>query len=579
MNHLSRSNFLNLLAGKNLSESPFNGVDSANAINSNPIDAESGKSNTGIKPYQGDFGRVQLLHLLRRTLFGATGADYNYFANFTLNECVDRLLMPAPLPPPPVNAYNDNTFTDPDVPFGDTWVLCTKLHEGIVKDKRRKSLVAWWVGQQLNQDRSLTEKMTLFLHNHIAIEFKFINDAPTGYVYVNHLRTHALGSFKKLMLQISTSTAMLEYLGGAVSTSEAPNENYSRELQELFTVGKGPGSKYTQDDVVAAARIMTGWTFLDNRIKSVFIPERHDSGDKQFSEFYNNTKISGKKGQAGEDEVKELIDMIFGTKEVARNLSRCLYRWFVSPFIDENVERNMIEPMADILIANDFEMASVLRALLCSEHFFDSAFSGQQIKNPVDYLVGLGRQFNVSSFAADLKKQYQLWELLSDKLQQLSMCPGWPPNVAGWPAYYLFPSYDKLWINSDTLVSIGFIAYSFFRPDGKNAGDNDAAITPDVLGFTARLSNPANVDQLIAESTALLSPVMFDNVQLNFLKMLLLNGPEQSLASGAPDHRAWSDAWNAYAANPVNAAAKAIVLTRLCKYYSYLLKQPECMLY
>ena len=409
----------------------------------------------------------------------------------------------------------------------------------------------------------------------MAVEYDFINDAQTSYLYVSLLRFHSLGNFKKLISEITTCPAMLEYLGGAESTGQAPNENYSRELQELFTIGKGLGSQYTQDDVVAAARVLTGWTF-GTRIKSVFMPDRHDNGDKQFSAFYNNTKIIGKKGQAGAGEVSELIDMIFATREVAKHLCRCLYRWFVNGSIDINIEKSIIEPMADIFIKNEFEITAPLKALLSSEHFFDKARMGQQIKNPVDHVIGLCRQFHITS-PSDLRRQYQQCYILSQHLESLSMCPGSPPNVAGWPAYYLYPSFDKLWINSDTIVSRN-VLIDFFLTNNVKAEDSEINSTFDMLSFAARFSNPADLNQLITESNQLLSPVTLDRIQTSFLKTLLLGGPEQCLLSGEPDYRSWSEAWNAYATNPNEKVAKGVVINRLRQYYTYLLKQPECQL-
>lgn len=567
MNNLSRSGFFELLGGK----ASFSAGNLNERTNDGPVNtlAEAERtSKSGLAPYTGTWGREQILHLVRRTMFGVTHDDIEFFSKLTLSQSLDVLLKQSPGPAPPVNAYNDNLYKDPDVPFAETWVFCATYDTKCI-EKRLKSLYAWWIGLMLNQDRSLSQKMALFWSNHLACELQNTFDARPSYGYLALLMKHSLGNFKELMFDITTCPAMLQYLSGNESTAEAPNENYSREMQELFTVGKGPHSHYTQDDVNAAARILTGWTTTPNGLTALYNAAVHDSGDKHFSSFYNNTVIKGRTGKAGADETKELLDMIFGVRETAMHTCRCLYRWFVYSAIDDNIETNIIGPLADILIKHNFEIAPVLSALLGSEHFFDTANIGCHIKNPVDYLIGLCRQFKVNSFPGDLTKQYNAWYTLAATLKRLSMGPGEPPNVAGWPAYYLSPGYYQIWINSDSLVQRCCAIDQLLDEFGLESNDS-TVLKFDILAFTTLCSNPSDLLQLTADCTSLLTPVSLDPTETSFAGNFLQYAQN--------DNRSWADVWAAYMTTPNDQTAKRNVTDRLKWYYNYLMKSCECHL-
>jgi uncharacterized protein (DUF1800 family) len=574
MNSVSRSVFLDIVTGKRKDETTTAQQNATTAA-------------TGIKPYTGPWGKEQILHLLRRSLFGVTVDDYAFFSKLGLSQALDVLLTSSPTPAPPVNTYQ-HQHADPDVPFGETWVNCTSPNIHEIDVARSYSLQAWWIGQMINQDRSLTEKMTLFWHNHMAASFNCINDTRNSYFYLTALRAQALGNFKQLSYDVTVSTGMLQYLGGYLSQAIAPNENYSREFQELFTVGKGPDSHYTQADVVAAARILTGWTNDKNGVGTIFKDEWHDTRDKQFSAFYNNTLIKGRSGAQGAEETRELIDMIFNQHEVAMHTCRCLYRWFVSGPIDKITEENVIVPLAGIFIQNKYEIVPVLRALLGSEHFFDAANTGSQCKNPVDFLIGLSRQLNLCSFPGDITAQYTVWKTIALKLDYLGMRPGYPPNVAGWPAYYQQPGYSELWLNSDTLVKRNVLTDALVATWGLIYDPQGPVLRFDVLGFTSRLSDPSDMDKLITESTALLCGAPVDMEQRAFLKVLLLYWPEyehkwtaslhSQVSKWMSDEHSWRNAWLAYKDEPGNSSAKTKVVNRLTLYYSYLLQQAECQL-
>jgi uncharacterized protein (DUF1800 family) len=519
---------------------------------------------TGIAPYGGTWGQEQVLHLLRRSLFGVTQEDYRYFSKLTLQQSLDVLLSDLSIPEPPINAYNDSMYQDPDVPFGETWVNCL-VNETDANQKRLNSLYAWWVGLMLDPQRSIARKMTLFWHNHMACELQSTYDARPSYSYLALILKYALGNFKTLISELTICPAMLEYLSGNESKAEAPNENYSREMQELFTVGKGPDSHYTQEDINAAARVLTGWTTTLNGMKTIYNAAVHDSGDKHFSAFYNNTVIRGRTGKESAEETKELIDMIFATKEVAKHTCRCLYRWFVDSSLDSTIEVTVIDPLAEILIESKFEIKPVLRALLGGRHFYDPVFVGCQIKNPVDYTLGFCRTFDAIGHTSDLALQYKAWHSIVDLLSKQSMCPGEPPNVAGWPAYYLSPGYDKLWINSDSIVQRDSAMDTLLSEQGL---DSSTKIKFDVLTFTAGLSDPKDPDVLIADSITMLSAAPFGPVHTRFLRNILGSGSDRS----------WTDLWTAHIASPDDQQTKDSVTLLLNTFYNYIVKREECHL-
>src|SRR5580704_14165729 len=251
---------------------------------------------SGVRRYKGDWQQAQVVHLLRRCMFGAKGTDVNYFLKKSRKKAIRELLNDEyPQPGPPVNNYNDDKYTDPEIAAGADWTISAK-YDGMNNYRRRNSFKSWWLGLMIGQDRSLREKMVLFWHNHFVTETNTVDNSLFCYQYNTLLRRHALGNFKDLVRAVSTEPAMLRYLNGYANTKKAPDENYGRELQELFTVGKGPGSRYTESDVKAAARVLTGYTINYKTFTSSFDHNRHDETDKQFSAYYGNTTIRGIKG-------------------------------------------------------------------------------------------------------------------------------------------------------------------------------------------------------------------------------------------------------------------------------------------
>ena len=473
-------------------------------------------------------------------------------------------------PAPPVNNYSINGYVDPTgVALGATWVNAAE-GDGVVNAKRRTALKSWWFGLLINQQANIGEKMTMFWHNHFATETEIVQDSRFAYKYNASLRENALGNFKTLCKIITVDPAMLKYLNGYLNTKNAPDENYGRELQELFTLGKGAASQYTEADVKAAAKVLTGWRFDRTSITSFFDPTKHDTGNKQFSGFYNNTVITGKNGAGGATETDDLLNMIFAQNEVAKFLCRKIYRFFVYYDIDETVENEVISPLADIFRANNYEIKPVLDTLFKSQHFFDVLSRSCYIKTPVDMMVAYLKQFPLALPAStDYLNFYPCMTYFRAICDAMQQAIGDPPNVAGWPAFYQSPQFHELWINSDTLPKRNQFADAFVLSQIKIQGTN-LKLQADILALAASMSNPGDPNILISDTETFLLGLPMGTTQKAVVKAILLSGQSQ-------DHY-WTDAWNDYKNNPGNMAYTTIVLTRLQSFYKTIVDLAEYQL-
>lgn len=527
----------------------------------------------GLAVYAGAWTENEVIHLLKRTMFGASRADINYFKTRTFLQSVDELLNPVtPLPDPPLKEYTTPagaTTPDPNIVQGTTWINDPNT-DGTVNSLRRGSFKKWWMGVMLNQDRSIREKMTLFWSNHFGTETNIIGNAQFVYKHHDLLRNNALGNFKALTRAVTIDPGMLVYLNGQYNTSRAPDENYGRELQELFCCGKGPDSLYTEGDVKAAAQVLTGWRIDGTTSTSYFDATRHDITSKQFSSFYNNTIVQGKTGvTAGDLELDALMAMIFGIEEVAKYICRRIYRWFVYYDIDATVEANIIIPLADLLRSNNYEIKPVLNSLLKSEHFFDVLAKGCQIKSPVDLVVSLCREFNVQfQPATDYRTNYGMYNYLVSWVSNMQQNIGDPPDVSGWKAYYQAPQFYEVWINSDTLPKrnqfTDIMIVNGYTFNGKK-------IQIDAPQFAKTLSNPGDPNKLIDDLVNSIFRIDISAASKTQLKSDILLG-------GQSTDFYWTDAWNTYVTTPGNASNTQTVVNRLRDLIKYLMDLSEYQL-
>jgi uncharacterized protein (DUF1800 family) len=528
---------------------------------------------SGLNPYTRAWTENEVIHLLKRTMFGSNKADIDYFKKITVSRAVDELINPtAPLPSPPVKDYDTTgalTRPDTNIAGGTTWVNDPN-NDGTIQSRRRASFKKWWMGNMVNQDRSIREKMTMFWHNHFSTETNTIGDPQ--YIYKHHamLRAGALGNFKSLVRSVTIDPAMLVFLNGQYNTASAPDENYGRELQELFCCGKGTASQFTESDVKAAAKVLTGWQNSATNISSYFTAGRHDTTNKQFSAFYSNTIIAGKTGaQAGDQELDALIAMIFNAQEVSKYVCRRLYRWFVYYDIDSNVETNVIEPLSAIFRNNNYEIKPVLSALLKSEHFFDPLNQGCVIKSPVDLVVGMCRELNVQfQPTTDYFTNYGFWNFLVNAASNMQQNIGDPPDVSGWKAYYQAPQFHEIWINSDTLPkrnqftdTMVISGYTF----------NNKKIILDGAEFLKVLPNPGDPNALIDDLLNILFRIPLSAASKKQLKTDII-------LSGQANDGYWTAAWDQYVTTPSDMANSTTVKNRVRDLLKYLMDLAEYQL-
>ncbi|MBX2844974.1 MAG: DUF1800 domain-containing protein [Saprospiraceae bacterium] len=285
-----------------------------------------------------------------------------------------------------------------------------------LKKKHRLKLVnvnnEWLTRMSFGKD-FLREKMTFFWHDHFPSSFIFVKPIV---LQNNTLRQHALGNFRELLHAIAKDPLMLVYLNNQENKKNAPNENFAREVMELFTLGEG---HYTENDIKEAARAFTGWqTNLSLDFK--FRTELHDSGTKT---------IFGKTGKFGGEDV---INMILENKQTARYIAEKLYKFFVN----EQGDAEKVEHLATIFYDNDYEIQPVLEEIFLSDWFYDAQHIGSKIKSPIELLAGLNKSFDLEF--PDVKAHILAQKILGQILLK-------PPNVAGWPS-------GRAWIDSSSLL-------------------------------------------------------------------------------------------------------------------------------
>ena len=518
---------------------------------------------TDLTPYTGEWTTAQAAHLLRRTMFGPTPRHIKRAAEEGLGVTIGQLFADRQPPAPPVYYDYEN---DPNVGLGETWIsspVPNPAPPGIF-GARRRSLLSWQLGLMMQEGVSIREKMVLFWHNHFALAD---NNAQRGYQYLNTLRTHALGNFRTLTEEVTIAPSMLLYLNGHQNSRQAPNENYARELLELFTIGRGeavgPGdyTNYTEDDVVQMARALTGWraVFLDTGVPvGRFIANRHDTEDKQLSHRFGNAVISN----AGDQEYKVVIDHILQQSETARYIARQLHIWFVGANIDPLIEANIIEPLAQIILEDDYVIQRALETLLSSNYFFDAEHQGCMVSHPLDFMFRIINTMGMDQEGAELGSYYRFWNQLRRISESLDMQILGLPSVAGWKAFYQAPNFYELWINSVSLTTRQQVGNTLLN--GLNQGG--VRWQPDLLAFVAEMDNNLDPNSMLEQLALYLFAYPIAENQRDFLKEILI--------PGLPDFE-WTVEYSDYLLNPDDEDLRTAVLTKLEAVFNTLLKMPE----
>jgi len=288
-----------------------------------------------------------------------------------------------------------------------------------------------------------------------------------------------------------------------------------------------------------------------------------------FSSFYANTTITGQTGANGANEADSLLTMILQTNECAKYMVRCFYIWFVYFDITPDVETNVITPLADIFRSSNYNIPTLLKALFKSEHFFDTVNYGCIIKSPVDMYVGMIREFNLTLAASPVDIMYAHWKSFSDKCNTEAQNIGDPPNVAGWPAYYLVETnFYETWMSNSTIQVKGKNLNAFANVGVAVSG---VKLKIDPIAFNKQFIDAGNPNKTVANFILYLLPMDLNADQKAYMKGRLVPSGEQDSY--------WTSAWNNYLANPTNATALSVVSGRLNNLVSYITSLAEYFLY
>lgn len=438
-------------------------------------------TSTGIDPYKPDqpLSQEDALHLLRRATLGVSRADLARAQQMTTRQAVQALFSGNRTPTPPAWATVDpmtESFPSPDARRQEYY-------------RRYAELQQWWLRLMIESGFSILEKLVFFWHNHYCSDYLKVYYPQYMYLQNQTFRQMAWGNVRELARAMVADPAMLIYLDNVASIKGNPNENFARELLELFTLGV---NHYTEHDIVEAARALTGWRIQGMR--GVFNQQLWDPGVKEFL------------GRRGNFNADDIINIIFEQDQAARFIAAKIYRTFVY----EVPNPDIVEQLAQLLKANNFELRPVLEVLLASEHFFDPVFRGAQIKSPLELVVGLCRQLSFTALPLD----YAIERMAKLTLELLN-----PPTVEGWKGYHL-------WINTNTYPLRERFAEYFV--DGKrNDNFQNFPSAPDVRRFAESFPSNTSARDFVRDVAAFMLAIPpGPKAESALLEELLLGAPE-----------------------------------------------------
>jgi uncharacterized protein (DUF1800 family) len=376
-------------------------------------------------PYDGTLDARLAAHLLRRAGFGGTPDDVRRYAGMRASDAVETFVRFAPTGSlaQPSDVYDPSALLEQYGPLG-LRSLSDEQRRDLFKQIRKSevrsvlALQLWWLNRMLATPAPLQEKMTLFFHGHFTTAAIQKGVSPAMAFNQNQLfRQYALGNVRELTRNVSKDPAMLIYLDNALNVAAHPNENYARELMELFTLGV---DNYTEDDVRESARAWTGWRVNRLTGEAFFAPRLHDYGSKTFL------------GRSGNLDGDDVVDTIFAKPQCARFFAQKL----LGLFVYDDPEPELTEGVADLLLRHDYLLAPVVSAILRSNVFYSQRAYRALVKSPVEFVVGtykaLGlQQLGVSALPA---------------LRGIGQVLFYPPNVAGWPG-------GENWLTSQMMIA------------------------------------------------------------------------------------------------------------------------------
>ena len=543
-------------------------------------------------------GTVFARHLLRRSSFVYSKTVIDQFSNLTPSQALDLLFVDESLKLP--MPYDPQPTSTPDG-FWTEVPATTTAPSAFMSQGRKRSIVSgWWWYNAINSP-TLKFKISHFLSTRFTVEKSLCGASTYFYDHIRLLLFYsANGNYKELAKKMTLDNAMLIYLNNTSNTKSAPNENYAREFLELFTIGKGPQiaagnyTTYTEADVVQAARILTGFKTKGDRTvidtitgipKGYNVISSHDytTSSKVFSSAFGNMAIPSATSASGMDtELNAYVDMVFNQMATAKNICRKMYIYFVKTTITPEVETDIIVPLANDLYNNGYNILPVLRRLLNSNHFYDLDDSnaadetiGGIIKSPIQQISELVTYLkatipNPVDNAYGFYIGFYNFFVHDAFLTGSNMILFDPDNVAGHPAYYQAPDFDKTWISSSTLIAKYKLGESLL--DGYNRISGNSIIRAkinitDVIKNEGLISDASDPYILTYELCDALFAQTPDSDRVNyFMNSFLLQG----LANFY-----WTTAWNSYLADGKNT----VVEPRLKLLVSKITSAPESQIF
>ena len=567
--------------------------------------------NYSLDAYQQPLTTVQAAHLLRRATFGPSQSHIAAFTGISSSSAIDMLINNInfnPAPPIDLNVTSTATFGKPYIGLS---------YNNPRNSDFRDYLRNWWIGLMAapTNNPSLSEKLTMFWQNHFITELLDVDDYRATYQYLSLIRTSILGNFRDFVYNITKDPAMLKYLNGHENEKYKPNENYARELQELFVVGEkdfAGNNNYTENDVKAAARVLTGWRHVNFNfndtisVNTTFVLTRHDTTNKTFSNKYPDpvnstlgTVITGRSvtplgyATVGDAELDDLLTMLFRHPETPKYICRKIYRFFVNPIVTQAVEDNVIIPLANLFKSQDsvtsrtFEIKPVIKKLLMSQHFYDEENIGSIIKAPSELIIGtlqfLG--FPTPSPSLDNLASITTYKNYTDfiytRMNNMQMSILGQPSVFGYDAYYQ-PGMSRNWISASMIgLRNGF-------GDGMLSGQTftGSGVTPvyiakiDFLAWVDRPTTPApnyyNASDCASVVDLLINNLLATGLNANQKDFLIDTIMMQSIP-----RTSWTFEWNSYktATASTLAARTAAVRSRMENVMKYLFRMAEYQIF
>ena len=532
-----------------------------------------------------DFRKAK--HLLRRASYVFGKEAINSLVGLSIEKAMDQLSL-----------IKDNSWEEPYDPIptnnpDGNWLSSTELPNSFKGQSRKRRIVSSWWWYNALQQTTLKHKLTFFLHTSFTVS-KDDGSGASTYFY-DHLRLldfYAYGNIKTLAKKITFDNSMLYYLDNTTNNANNPNENYAREFLELFTILKGPQisdddyTNYTELDIQQAAKVFSGIkTQIDRSIidpdtnlpKGRIRVNSHDTTNKTFSKAFNNQTIIGGNSEASIiSELDSFVEMIFDKEATAKSFCRKLYRFFVKNEISDEIENDIIGPLASELKNKNYELLPTVKKLLSSKHFFDvndqeqsDEIYGSQVKSPLQLVSEISTCFDLSipNPTTNNYDFYRFFNFIHNfYLTSSGMVLFSPDSVAGYPAHYQEPSYDRHWFSSNTVLARYKLILSFLSGRNKLGGNNLIYAQLNITNYVKQqIVNPSNAIALIKELSDILYPESINNNRIDYFK--------ENLVEGYPDYY-WTDAWLTY----INSNDETIVESRLNALITTMINVPEFQL-